>query len=210
MAGSTPLPSFAAIIVAAGKGLRVGGDTPKQFRSFRGKPVLHHSASALIQAGCDPLVIVAPEGLHAEALEAAGDPQGAITVTGAATRQGSVRAGLEALAEHSPQRVLIHDAARPTLPQEVIKRLLDALEAHSGAIPTLPVVDSLAVASDTETMAGKAERESLRRVQTPQAFRYPDIFAAHRAWKGAPDAGDDAQVLSSSNGSVALVEGDER
>ncbi|MEE4289759.1 MAG: 2-C-methyl-D-erythritol 2,4-cyclodiphosphate synthase, partial [Erythrobacter sp.] len=93
---------------------------------------------------------------------------------------------------------------------EVIARLLAALEDHPGAIPTLPVVDSLAVASDTGTMAGKAEREALRRVQTPQAFRFDAILAAHRAWPGAKDAGDDAQVLAASAGSVALVDGDER
>ena len=210
MDGSPTLPSFAGVIVAAGKGLRVGCDTPKQFRQFKGKPVLEHSVAALLEAGCDPVVIVAPEGLHAEALEAAGHPEDAITVDGAATRQGSVSAGLEALADAGPQRVLIHDAARPDLPFEVIERLLAALEDHAGAIPTLPVVDSLAVASEQGTMSGKADREALRRVQTPQAFRYADILAAHRAWEGDRNAGDDAQVLSASNGSVALVDGDER
>ena len=210
MDGSPTLPSFAGVIVAAGKGLRVGGDTPKQFRQFKGKPVLEHSVAALLEAGCDPVVIVAPEGLQAEALEAAGHPEDAITVDGAATRQGSVSAGLEALADAGPQRVLIHDAARPDLPCEVIERLLAALEDHAGAIPTLPVVDSLAVASEQGTMSGKADREALRRVQTPQAFRYADILAAHRAWEGDRNAGDDAQVLSASNGSVALVDGDER
>lgn len=209
MAAASPLPAFAAVIVAAGKGLRVGGDIPKQFRHFRGKPVLQHSASALLEAGCDRLVIVAPEGLHEEAREAAGLPSGAIIVSGAATRQGSVRAGLEALAEPAPAMVLIHDAARPDLPRKVIADLLAALADHPGAIPTLPVVDSLAVASNRNTMAGKADRERLRRVQTPQAFRFADILAAHCAWQGPPDAGDDAQVLAAHGGEVALVEGDE-
>jgi 2-C-methyl-D-erythritol 4-phosphate cytidylyltransferase/2-C-methyl-D-erythritol 2,4-cyclodiphosphate synthase len=210
MAKPPSLPDFAAVIVAAGKGLRAGGDTPKQFRRFRGKPVLEHSASALVAAGCTHLVIVAPEGLHAQALAAAGDPQGAITVSGAATRQGSVRAGLEALSGLAPEFVLIHDAARPDLPFAVIERLLTALNAHPGAIPALPVVDSLVLADDDDLMAGTAQRETLRRVQTPQAFRYADILAAHRAWPGETDAGDDAQVLSARGGSVALVEGDER
>ena len=210
MVRSRPLPPFAAIIVAAGKGLRVGGDTPKQFRTYRGKPVLQHSAQALIEAGCDTLVIVVPQGMHDEAREAAGNPEGVITITGGATRQASVRAGLEALADFSPERVLIHDAARPDLPREVIERLLSGLADHPGAIPTLPVVDSLAVANAQGVMAGKADRETLRRVQTPQAFRYADIIKAHRAWEGEPDAGDDAQVLSSIGGSVTLVDGDER
>ena len=210
MADPVPLPSFAAVIVAAGKGLRVGGDTPKQFREWRDKPVLQHSADALVTAGCERIVVVAPKGLHAEAKAAAGNPDNAIIVDGGRTRQDSVRAGLEALAEFQPERVLVHDAARPDLPQSVIERLLNTLGSHPGAIPTLPVVDSLAVASDAQTMAGKADREVLRRVQTPQAFRYSDILAAHRAWTGATDAGDDAQVLAASGGSVALVEGDER
>ena len=210
MASIPTLPSFAAVIVAAGKGLRVGGETPKQFRRWRGKSLLQHSVEALVKAGCDTLVIVAPDGLHAEALAAAGNPEGAITVSGGATRQLSVRAGLEALVGHEPDRVLIHDAARPDLPLAVIERLIAALEVHSGAIPTLPVVDSLALTGSGNVMTGRADRDTLRRVQTPQAFRYVDILSAHRSWTGEPDASDDAQVLMASSGSVALVDGDER
>jgi 2-C-methyl-D-erythritol 4-phosphate cytidylyltransferase/2-C-methyl-D-erythritol 2,4-cyclodiphosphate synthase len=92
----------------------------------------------------------------------------------------------------------------------VISRLIFALDHHPGAIPVLPVVDSLAVADADGTMTGKADREALRRVQTPQAFRYDAILAAHRTWAGPTDAGDDAQVLMASSGSVALVDGDER
>lgn len=209
MLGDTPLPPFAAIVVAAGKGLRVGGDTPKQFRNFKGKPVLRHSVEALIEAGCSKIVLVAPEGMHDEARDAAGNSRILITVDGGATRQESVQAGLAALASNPPERVLIHDAARPDLPQAVIARLLKALETHSGAIPTLPVVDSIALDQAGE-MAGTVPREALRRVQTPQAFRFSDIHAAHQAWAGEPNAGDDAQVLADRGGSVALVQGDER
>lgn len=221
MDGPPPLPAFAAIIVAGGKGLRVGGDTPKQFRTWHGEPVLWHSAKALADAGAHPLVIVAPAGMHGAALAAAGSPVGALVVSGGATRQASVRAGLEALADTAPDHVLIHDAARPDLPRPVIERLLGALADYPGAIPALPVVDSLAVNAGG-VMAGTASRETLRRVQTPQAFRFANILAAHRAWPGEPDAGDDAQVLAASapdsaggiaqdrSGSVALVEGDER
>jgi 2-C-methyl-D-erythritol 4-phosphate cytidylyltransferase/2-C-methyl-D-erythritol 2,4-cyclodiphosphate synthase len=155
------------------------------------------------------VTVIAPETL-AEAEAALAGIAGLVFVPGGATRQDSVRAGLEALAERAPDRVLIHDAARPHLPREVIARLLSALEEHPGAIPVLPVVDSLAVAGEGGVMAGKATREALRRVQTPQAFRYPAILAAHRAWEGPTDAGDDAQVLTASKGSVALVDGDER
>ncbi len=204
------LPPFAAIVVAAGKGLRVGGETPKQFRMLRGKPLVRWSVEALSHAGADLLVVVIAPDAEAEAATALAGIAGLQLVTGGATRQDSVRAGLEALAMFAPERVLIHDAARPDLPRDVIARLLAALDNVRGAIPALPVVDSIAIADAAERMAGKAARETLRRVQTPQAFRFADILAAHRSWRGAPDAGDDAQVLMASGGSVTLIQGDER
>lgn len=210
MASLPPLPTFAAIIVAAGKGLRVGGDTPKQFRNWRGKPLLRHSVEALAAAGANPLVVVVAADGQNHAETALHGIAGVEFVIGGSTRQDSVRHGLEALVDAAPQHVLIHDAARPDLPREVIARLLAALDYHPGAIPVLPVVDSLAMAGVEGTMAGKAEREALRRVQTPQAFRFEAILAAHSAWTGATNAGDDAQVLTDSYGSVALVDGDER
>lgn len=210
MAGSTTLPPFAAIVVAAGKGLRVGGDTPKQFRQWRGRALIAHSVESLSRAGADPLLVVIAAGAEEDAREALAGVESVRFATGGATRQDSVRAGLETLANDAPERVLIHDAARPDLSLAVVERLLSALDHHAGAIPTLPVVDSLAIAGEGGVMAGKASREVLRRVQTPQAFRYGDILAAHRQWQGASDAGDDAQVLTASNGSVALVDGDER
>lgn len=210
MAAPSPLPSFAAIVVAAGKGLRVGGDTPKQFRTWRGKALIRHSVEALRAAGAEQLVVVIAQDALAHVEAALAGIEGLQFVTGGATRQDSVRAGLEALVDAAPTSVLIHDAARPDLPHGVIARLLAALGGAPGAIPVLPVVDSIAVTDDAGRMAGKAERETLRRVQTPQAFRYNDILAAHREWDGAADAGDDAQVLMASCGSVALVEGDEQ
>jgi 2-C-methyl-D-erythritol 4-phosphate cytidylyltransferase/2-C-methyl-D-erythritol 2,4-cyclodiphosphate synthase len=209
MASLSNLPPFAAIVVAAGKGLRVGGDVPKQFRHWRGKPLVRHSVEALLAAGASPLVVVIGADAQADAEAALTGLAGVRFVTGGASRQDSVRNGLEAIAPDAPERVLIHDAARPDLPRAVIARLLAALDTHAGAIPVLPVVDSLAIAGEAGVMAGAARRETLRRVQTPQAFRFPDILAAHRAWQGATDAGDDAQVLAASNGSVALVDGDE-
>ncbi len=209
MVCAAPLPPFAAIVVAAGKGLRVGGDTPKQFRNWRGKALIRHSVEALKAAGADPLVVVIAADAQDYAKAALAGISGVTFITGGANRQDSVRCGLEALAAAEPKSVLIHDAARPDLPRAVIERLLTALSEHPGAIPVLPVVDSLAV-DNGGMMSGKAEREALRRVQTPQAFRFDAILAAHRAWQGVTDAGDDAQVLMASNGSVALVQGDER
>ncbi|MBP6363031.1 MAG: bifunctional 2-C-methyl-D-erythritol 4-phosphate cytidylyltransferase/2-C-methyl-D-erythritol 2,4-cyclodiphosphate synthase [Novosphingobium sp.] len=202
-------PAAAAVIVAAGAGLRAGQPKPKQFALWRGKPVVRHSAEAFAAAGIGPIVVAIPEGAEAIASQAlAGVPQVKL-VTGGATRQQSVRLALEALAAGEPAQVLIHDAARPILPLELIGRLLAALQETPGAIPVLPVVDSLAQ-TDGPLMGPPARREDLRRVQTPQAFRYPDILAAHRSWSGTEEAGDDAQVARAAGLSVALVEGDER
>ncbi|UIP05748.1 2-C-methyl-D-erythritol 4-phosphate cytidylyltransferase [Erythrobacter sp. SDW2] len=208
MSRCDPLPSFAAIVVAAGKGIRAGQRVPKQFADWRGKPVVAHSVGALVAAGADPVVVAIPRGTEMQAMTALRDFGKVRFVTGGATRQESVAAALDSLAEDAPERVLIHDAARPDLPQEVIARLLVSLDQHPGAIPTLPVVDSLAIERDG-VMAGSADRETLRRVQTPQAFRYEAIHSAHRAWQGEPTAGDDAQVLAAHGGKVALVVGSE-
>ena len=207
MQDERPLPSFAAIVVAAGKGLRAGQPLPKQFAPWHGKPVVRHSVESLLEAGADPVLVMIPEGGEKHLADALAGLDGWQAVTGGATRQQSVRFGLEAM--KSAERVLIHDAARPHLPSPVIERLLGALDEHSGAIPTLPVVDSLAI-DEGGLMAGSGEREKLRRVQTPQAFRFDDILSAHRGWQDEPTAGDDAQVLRAAGGSVALVEGDER
>jgi len=205
---NTLLP-FAAIIVAAGKGVRAGGELPKQFAPFRGKPLVRHSAEALLAAGCDSLLVVIPPGAESMAQKALAGLSDVELVTGGATRQESVRNGLEALKQANPQRVLIHDAARPGLGDAVINRLLFALDSNAGAIPVLPVVDSLAL-DKAGMMAGTADRDNLRRVQTPQAFQFAVILQAHRVWQGELNAGDDAQVLTATGQKVALVSGDER
>jgi 2-C-methyl-D-erythritol 4-phosphate cytidylyltransferase/2-C-methyl-D-erythritol 2,4-cyclodiphosphate synthase len=207
--GTAPSPSVAAVIVAAGQGLRAGQPLPKQFALWRGKPVLRHAAEKLRAAGVGTLCIAIPEGAEAMVREMLSGLEPVVLVQGGATRQESVRAGLEALEGTSPEQVLIHDAARPDCPVEVVERLTGALESHMGAIPVLSVVDSMVVATDG-LMEAKADREALRRVQTPQAFRFADILAAHRNWQGEPDAGDDAQVAQAAGLSVALVDGDER
>lgn len=201
------LPSFAAIVVAAGKGLRAGQPLPKQFAMWRGKPVLRHSVETLLDAGARPLVIAVPPDGEQAVLDALAGLDGFALVAGGTTRQQSVKKALAAV--DSAERILIHDAARPDLPLPVIERLLAALEHHPGAIPVLPVIDSLSVENDG-VMSGTAPRERLRRVQTPQAFRFDAIFRAHQAWQDEASAGDDAQVLRANGGIVAHVQGDER
>ena len=198
----------AAVVVAAGAGLRAGQPVPKQFALWRGKPVVRHSVEALIAAGIAPIVVAIPEGADQVAGAALAGIAGVRLITGGETRQQSVRRGLEALAENAPELVLIHDAARPIVPAAVIDRLVEALNTHSAAIPVLPVVDSLAE-DRGGMMRSAADREVLRRVQTPQAFRFADIFAAHQAWSDQPLAGDDAQVAQAHGLAVAMVAGDE-
>ncbi len=170
--------------------------------------MVRHSAEAFAAAGVAPIVVAIPEGAEDIASAALAGIEGIRLITGGATRQQSVRKALEALEPAGPDLVLIHDAARPVLPRPVIERLLSALDGTPGAIPVLPVVDSLA-AADGALMGTPARREELRRVQTPQAFRYADILSAHRSWSGAVEAGDDAQVARAAGLPVALVEGDE-
>ena len=203
------LPPFTAVIVAAGKGLRAGGAVPKQFARWRGKPLVRHSAEALLTQGAASVVVVIPADGEKHANEALDGLPIERLITGGASRQESVRKALEALAVKPPEHVLIHDAARPDVPAPVTERLRRALADHPGAIPVLPVVDSLA-RDEGGLMAGTAPRESLRRVQTPQAFRFAEILAAHRAWPGERNAGDDAQVARAAGLTIALVEGDER
>lgn len=210
---SAPAPSsaqiIAGVIVAAGKGLRAGQPLPKQFTLWRGKPVLRHAAEKLREGGVGPLCVAIPDGADDLVREMLAGLEPVLLVTGGETRQDSVRAGLEALVASAPDLVLIHDAARPDCPPDAIARLVAALADNPGAIPVLPVVDSI-VSASAGLMQGKADRDALKRVQTPQGFRFADIIAAHRSWTGPTDAGDDAQVAHAASLAVALVEGDER
>ena len=163
-----------ALVVAAGSGSRAGGDLPKQYRRLGGRPLLSHALSALRHARIDQVQVVIGEGQESLYQEAIGALPLPAPVTGGATRQQSVRNGLAALAgDGAIGQVLIHDAARPFLPAAVIDRLLDALEASEGAVPVLPVVDTLA--RHDVTLGDSVPREGLVRVQTPQAFRFADI-----------------------------------
>lgn len=194
----------AAIIVAAGRGLRAGGAVPKQWQMLAGKPVLAHTLAAFSGVpGIDRLVLViAPEDrVQAEALAS-----GALLVNGGASRDASVKAALEALAGSDVTRVLIHDGARPLVRPALIARLLAALDHAPAAAPALAVTDALWRGSDRQ-VTGTLNRSGLYRAQTPQAFHYDAILAAHRAHPGP--AADDVAVALALGLAVSIVEGDE-
>jgi 2-C-methyl-D-erythritol 4-phosphate cytidylyltransferase/2-C-methyl-D-erythritol 2,4-cyclodiphosphate synthase len=194
-----------ALLVAAGSGSRTGGDVPKQYRRIAGKAVLAHAIDHLRHPSIDAIQVVIGEGQEAAYVEAIDGRTLPSPVVGGASRQQSVRNGLQALTEQGFSRILIHDAARPFLPASVVDRLQEALDAGDGAVPALPVVDTLARSAGVlgETIA----RDGLVRVQTPQAFHLDAILNAHLAWEGG-DATDDAQIARAAGINVALVEGD--
>ncbi len=198
--------STAALVVAAGVGDRAGGSEPKQFRKLAGRPVIAYCVQALQQAGIDHIQLVIGEGQDALCREALGPLQLPPFVIGGATRQQSVRNGLAALEPCAGiDTVLIHDAARPFLPADVVTRLLVALDGADGAVPVLPVVDTLA--RGDAFLGENLPREEIVRVQTPQAFPLALIAAAHRQWRG-DEAGDDAQVARAAGARIATVRGD--
>ena len=197
-----------ALIVAAGRGERAGGDVPKQFATLGGVTVIARAVDAF---GDIPVFVVIGAGQE-DVLAAALDGRAvAAVVIGGAERQDSVRAGLEAIGQ--ADRVLIHDAARCLLPRAVIDRLLVALDTHDGAVPVLAIADSVARAGPStdsgrsEALGEAVDRSGLVRVQTPQAFRFDAIVRAHAAWTGPP-ATDDAQVARAAGLTVATVQGD--
>ena len=198
-----------ALIVAGGSGSRAGGDVPKQYRKVAGVPVIARAFDALsAHPAIDGVHVVVGAGQEQWLDEALGDGRRPVTITpGGATRRHSVRAGLETIAAIPPARVLIHDAARPFLPAPVIDRLLAALDRADGAVPTLPVVDTL-VRADGGRLGETVSRDGLARVQTPQAFRFDAILAAHRGWPGVAEPTDDAQVARAAGHAILAVPGD--
>lgn len=195
--------STAAIIVAAGKGERAGSSLPKQYVPIGGTPVLAHSIAAFARhPGIDRIVVVIGGGQEAHAQAALQRLPVDALVVGGAERQDSVAAGLRAAG--GADLVLIHDAARPFLPAAVIDRLLDALASSDGAVPALPVVDTLA--RDDGALGDVVDRNRLVRVQTPQAFRTAALRAAHAQWTGNA-ATDDAQMVRAAGFQVDVVEG---
>ena len=196
-----------ALIVAAGRGTRLGGDLPKQYLDLAGRPVLGHTIAAFadhphvdsVRAVIHPndmdLYRASAQGL--EVLE---------PVFGGASRQGSVLRGLESLTEFTPKNVLIHDGARPLVGPGIIERTISALDAAPGAIAAVPVLDTLKRQEQgSAKIAETLDRSGLWRAQTPQGFRFDDILAAHRAAKGL-GLTDDAAVAERAGLTVALVE----
>jgi 2-C-methyl-D-erythritol 4-phosphate cytidylyltransferase/2-C-methyl-D-erythritol 2,4-cyclodiphosphate synthase len=194
---------IAAILVAAGSGSRFGADGPKQFLPLAGKPVLRHAAERL--AGS--VNLLQPVG-EAPAIEAAlaGLPH-LPAVAGGETRQDSVLRGLDALETEAPDLVLVHDAARPWIPPGTIGALISALEQADGAIPAVAVADTLKRVANG-LISDTVPREGLYRAQTPQAFRYGALLAAHRSVGGGM-ATDDAALLEAMGKRVAIVPGSE-
>lgn len=205
MADSRSTAGIAVVIAAAGSGARIGGSTPKQYRRLAGKPMLRWTVEALRRhADIGPVVIVGDAGAARDALSGIED---LAFTPGGAERQDSVRAGLEFLAacRQPPRLVLIHDAARPFTDPALIGRVLAALDNHAGAIPALPVVDTLKRAADG-IIGDTVARDGLFRVQTPQGFHFGAILDAHRRLAGARLT-DDAALATAVGLDVALVPG---
>ena len=200
---STAPATVTALIVAAGSGSRLGGELPKQFRLLGGKAVLARAVDALAShPRIDAVRVVIGAGQHDMARLAIGDRDVGELIVGGAERADSVRAGLAAIGDGI---VLVHDAARPFCPHGVIDRLLAALDTHDGAVPALPVADTLARGGPT--IDAMVDRRHLLRIQTPQAFHVEDLlFAYDEASPRSPT--DESSVMVAAGLKVATVEGD--
>ena len=200
-----------AILVAAGKGERLGLDQPKAFAKLGEDPLLAEPLRRLDECPwVDAIVLVAPPGWEEPAIllaEELGCSTVRACVTGGETRTDSVRAGLAEVADDALV-VLVHDAARPLVSDDVVERVLAPLsEGWDGAVPGLPVPDTLKRAGDDGGILETVPRESLFAVQTPQAFR-PDVL--RRAYAATASATDCAALVEASGGRVRVVPGDER
>lgn len=191
----------AAIILAAGRGTRAGGELPKQWQDLCGQPVIAHSLAAF--ARFHRVLVVHPD--DSDQLSRL-DLSGIHVVTGADSRDGSVRAGLAALDPSQIDHVLIHDGARPLVTARVIDGVLSALKHGPAAAPGLAVSDALWTGVQDQ-VTGLQNRDGLYRAQTPQGFHLQAILAAHHAHKGA--ATDDVEVARAAGLAVQITPGDE-
>lgn len=204
-----PRSKTALLIVAAGRGTRLGSDTPKQYLKAGGVPVLRH---AILRFRAHPAigtirVVIDPDhrDLYEHAIAGIDLPP---PVEGGAERCQSVLNGLHALLDEAPKKILIHDAARPFADDAVIDRVIAALDHAPGAIPALPVPDTLKQAAGLETpITGTVDRSTLFRAQTPQGFHYRALLHAHETAEAHTT--DDAALLEARGQEVRLVEGAE-
>jgi 2-C-methyl-D-erythritol 4-phosphate cytidylyltransferase / 2-C-methyl-D-erythritol 2,4-cyclodiphosphate synthase len=202
----------AAIVVAAGRGERAGGDLPKQYRDIAGEPMIRPTLAAFLDHPqidvVQPVIGVGDEKLYGAAT--AGMRSVATPVPGGATRQVSVRAGLEALAARAPDLVLIHDAARPFLTSTLISRAIAAGKASGAAVPGIVIADTVKEIDADAVVAATLDRSRLRIVQTPQAFTFAAILDAHRRAAGAGLEGftDDAALAEWAGQHVTVFEGE--
>lgn len=195
------------IIVAAGKGERAGGSMPKQFVSLAGKPVLMHAIDPFLKhPDIGSIVVVVNNDQITRARVMIANQAVSAIVEGGAERHQSVYAGLVAAEAVGATHVLIHDAARPLLPHSVIDRLIKAMSTADGAVPVLPIADTLA-SMDGEALGDVVDRSRLWRVQTPQAFRLDAAMTSHRSWTGGNPT-DDAQMARAAGFRIVPVEGD--
>jgi 2-C-methyl-D-erythritol 4-phosphate cytidylyltransferase / 2-C-methyl-D-erythritol 2,4-cyclodiphosphate synthase len=205
------MAEVAVVVVAAGKGTRVGGDTPKQFRRIGDEIMLRRTLLTLVEAPQVGLVqpVIRPEDQAAFA-QAAGQLDLLPAAFGGATRQASVRAGLEALEQHKPDIVLVHDAARPFATRALVARAVEAAKKSGAAVPGLPVTDTVKTVDRQGFVQQTLDRGSLCTIQTPQAFAYTDLLAAHRraAAAGREDFTDDAALAEWAGMKVAVFEGE--
>ena len=194
----------AALIVAAGQGVRAGGDQPKQWRQLKGQRVVDWTLGVFRQSKMDHIVLVLPSDNEDIRHSFASIP-GLILVSGGSNRAESVLNGLEALINHDVSRVLIHDVARPCVSLHLIKRIVTALDHSQAAAPAVPVTDALWTGSDGQ-VTGTRDRNGLFAAQTPQGFHYNAILAAHQAHPGG--AADDVEVARAAGLDVAIIPGD--
>jgi len=205
------MAQVAAVVVAAGRGVRAGGDLPKQFRSIGGQTALHRTLVSFLEAPNVGLVqpVIRPE--DAELVRTlTGELDILVPVFGGSTRQASVRAGLEALLPRSPDIVLVHDAARPFASAGLIERAIAAAQKTGAAIPVLPVTDTVKRVDDAGVVEATLDRTALRLVQTPQAFAFPALLEAHRraAAHGRDDFTDDAALAEWAGMKVTVFAGE--
>ena len=210
-------PSTAILVVAAGRGARVGGALPKQYLKLAGRPLLGHTLARLLDADATArvLVVIHPDdrSLYEESLAALPDLARVLPpVAGGASRQDSVRAGLAALAAlpAPPELVLIHDGARLFPSPGLIARAKAAAARNGAAVPGLAVTDTIKQVDETGRVVATPRRVALRGVQTPQAFRFVLIHEAHLAAEaaGARDLTDDAAIAEWAGHAVHVFEGD--